>query len=130
MKKEKLRGDNLDKRLQDELEKMISIGLELAPISRAELFKRLNLNSRSTLGTPERLSLIENARKLQLEKSGLNSNGKKKRNDLKIQNEILKAKIFDLEQQRDNLLEKIAMIINGIQSKGYDLDEIMLPIRV
>lgn len=130
MKPKKLRGDELDKRLQDELEKMISIGHELAPISRAELFHRLELTSRTTLGTPERLSMIENARLLQLEKAGLNRKGKKKRNDLEDKYEDLKVKYADIEKQRDNLLEKLAMIINGVQAKGYDLDEIMLPIRV
>ena len=130
MKPKKLRGNDLDKRLQDELEKMLSIGHELAPISRAELFRRLELTSRTTLGTPERLSMIENARILQLEKGGLNRNGKKKRNDFEDKYEDLKLKVQVLEMQRDNLLEKLAMIINGIQAKGYDLDEIMLPIRV
>jgi hypothetical protein len=130
MKTKKLRGEDLDKRLIDELEKMISIGPELAPISRAEVFKRLELTSRSTLGTPERLSMIENARLTQLERAGLNRAGKKKRNDFEDKYENLKIKNAELEKQRDNLLEKLAMIINGCQAKGYDLDEIMLPIRV
>ena len=130
MKPKKLRGEKLDKRLQDELEKMVSIGYELAPISRPELKRRLGVNSRSTLDRPDRLSMIEKAKLLQLKNAGLNSKGKKSRNDFEDKYEDLKVKYEDIEKQRDNLLEKLAMIINGVQAKGYDLDEIMLPIRV
>lgn len=130
MKPKKRRGKDLDKDLQDELEKMLSIGYDLAPISRPELKRRLGINSRSTLDRPDRLSMIEKARLLQLERAGLNRKGKKKRNDFVDKNDDLKLKVEELEKQRDNLLEKLAMIINGCQAKGYDLDEIMLPIRV
>lgn len=73
--------------------------------------------------------MIENARIEQLKIAGLDSTGKKRRNTIIEQNENLKKKIQTLEQERDSLIEKLAMIINGIQAKGYNLEELMMPIR-
>lgn len=123
-----LRGKKLDKQLKLELEKMIDTGYKLAPISRSTLQRRLNQNSRSTLAIKHRAEMIESARIIQLNNSGLDTKGKKKRNTLKEQNLILKQKIIDLEKQRDALIEKMVMIINGAQAKGYDVEEIMMPI--
>lgn len=124
----KLRGKELDRKLQEELNKMIDTGYKLSPISRATLQRRLKLNSRSTLVIKHRAEMIERARIIQLKNAGLESKGNKKRNTLKEQNAILKEKIVELEKQRDELVEKMAMIINGAQAKGYDVDEIMMPI--
>jgi uncharacterized protein (UPF0335 family) len=124
-----LRGKKLDIQLKKELEDMIELGYKLAPISRSTLQRRLKLASRGTLSIPSRSLLIEEARKIQLDKEGLDLNKKKKRNTVIDQNKILKDRIKELESQRDNLIEKIAMIINGAQAKGYDVDELMKPIR-
>ncbi|MEY5048135.1 MAG: hypothetical protein RLZZ175_1494 [Bacteroidota bacterium] len=130
MANKKLRGDDLDQKLIRELEIMINQGSKLAPISRPALQKRLGLLSRGTLATKERIELIENAKIQQFKKEGLSVNGKKKRNSIYEQNEILKLKIIDLEQQRDNLIETIAMIANGLQAKGLNVDDFMLPLRI
>ncbi|WP_299317294.1 hypothetical protein [uncultured Maribacter sp.] len=124
----RLRGKNLDTQLKIELESMIKIGYKLAPISRSTLQRRLNQNSRSTLAIKHRAEMIESARLVQLEEAGLNIHGKKKRNTLKEQNERLKEQITELEKQRDALIEKLAMIVNGAQAKGYNVEEIMMPI--
>jgi len=81
------------------------------------------------LGLPQRAILIENARLKQLSDAGLDSTGKKRRNTLQEQNETLRSKIIQLESERDALIEKLAMIINGIQAKGYELEELMMPLR-
>ena len=107
---------------------MLEKGFKLSPISRSTLQRRLKLKSRGTLCGNDRATMISNARKLQLKNAGLNENGTKKRNGLKEQNENLKKKIIELEKQRDNLVEKMAMIINGAQAKGYDVEEIMMPL--
>jgi len=123
-----LRGKNLDDQLQGELEEMIETGYKLAPISRSTLQRRLGLNSRSTLALPQRAEMIRNARRIQMENAGLKPDGKKKRNGLREQNENLKQKITELEKERNALIEKLAMIINGAQAKGYDVEDIMMPI--
>ena len=81
------------------------------------------------MGLPQRAILIENARLKQLSDAGLDSTGKKRRNTLQEQNETLRSKIIQLESERDALIEKLAMIINGIQAKGYELEELMMPLR-
>ncbi|AZJ35810.1 hypothetical protein [Tenacibaculum singaporense] len=123
----KLRGKELDKRLELELQKMIELGHKLSPISRSTLQRRLNLSSRGTLALKHRAKMIENAKQIQLEKAGITKKGEK-RKTLKEQNEILKQEIIELKKERDLLIEKIAMIINGAQARGYDIEEIMLPI--
>ena len=129
MAKNKHRGQSLDDRLKYELERMLVDGHILSPISRSTLQNRLGLKSRGTLAIKYRAEIIENARLLQLKNSGLTSNGKKRRNMLEEQNGILKGRIVKLEQERDSLVEKIAQIINGIQAMGYNLEELMMPLR-
>lgn len=123
----KLRGKELDKRLELELQKMIELGYKLSPISRSTLQRRLKLSSRGTLALKHRAMMIENAKQIQLEKAGITKKGKK-RKTLKEQNEVLKQEIIELKKERDLLIEKIAMIINGAQARGYDIDEIMMPL--
>jgi|GEM_PF-1118689 len=129
MATKKPRGKSLDDRLKYELELMLNQGHKLAPISRSTLQRRLKLTSRGTLSIKHRAEMIENARIEQLKIAGLDSTGKKRRNTIIEQNENLKKKIQTLEQERDSLIEKLAMIINGIQAKGYNLEELMMPIR-
>ena len=40
-----------------------------------------------------------------------------------------KRRIATLEKEKDSLIEKLALIINGCQARGYNVDEIMLPSR-
>jgi len=61
--------------------------------------------------------------------AGFDSDGKKKRNNPAGQNKLLKDRITALEKERNSLVEKLALIINGCQAPGYNVDEIMLPIR-
>jgi len=63
-----------------------------------------------------------------MNEAGLKPNRTKKRNGLKEQNEVLKKRVTELEQQRDNLIEKIAAIINGAQARGYNIEDLMIPI--
>ena len=123
------KSDDLDARLKKELLTMLEEGYALAPISRPALQKRLGLKSRGTLAVDHRAQLIDEARLKQLALAGLDSDGKKKRNGPVEQNKLLKERITALEQERDALIEKLAFITNGCQARGYDMDEIMLPIR-
>lgn len=125
----KNRGNELDNELALELNKMISEGYNVSPISRSALQKRLKQKSRSTFVVKHRAEMIENASIKQLLDAGLDAKGKKKRNSLQEQIENLKEKNMKLEQERDAILEKLAMIINGIQARGYNLEELMMPLR-
>jgi hypothetical protein len=73
--------------------------------------------------------MIENARTTQLKDAGLSATGKKSRNTQKEQIDNLKNKLKNTESERDAIIEKLAMIINGIQTKGYNLEELMMPLR-
>ena len=123
------KADNLDDRLKQELESMLQDGYILAPISRPALQKRLGLKSRGTLAISHRAQLIETARTAQLKAAGLDADGKKKRNTLMDQNKILQDKLLTLEKDKCAFVEKLAIIINGCQARGLDLEEIMLPMR-
>jgi len=123
------KADALDIRLKKELVTMLEDGYTLAPISRPALQKRLGLKSRGTLAVDHRAQLIDEARLKQLALAGLDSDGKKRRNNLSDQNKQFRERISALEKERDTLVEKMAMIINGCQARGYNVDEIMLSIR-
>ena len=125
----KRKAEGLDIRLKKELEIMLEEGYTLAPISRPALQKRLGLKSRGTLAVNHRAQLIDEARLKQLAKAGLDSDGKKKRNSAVDQNKLLQERITTLEKEKDSLIEKLALIINGCQARGYNVNEIMLPIR-
>lgn len=129
MARNTLNGNSLDLKLQDILKAMLLEGVKISPITRSSVQKRLGLKSRSTLVVKYRAEMIENARKIQLKEIGLDENGKKSRNTLKEQNDLLKEKLKVAEKERDALIEKLAMIINGIQAKGYNLEELMMPLR-
>ncbi|WP_420399621.1 hypothetical protein [Flagellimonas sp.] len=122
-----LRGEELDKRLKEELQKMIETGYVLAPISRATLQRRLGLKSRGTLALGHRAEMIQAARRKQLNNAGV-SEETKKRKSLREQNEELKEIIKSLEKERDGLIEKIGQLINGIQLRGYDIEDLMVEI--
>jgi len=123
------KADDLDVRLKKELVSMLKEGYTLAPISRPALQKRLGLKSRGTLAVNHRARLIHEARIQQLELAGLDSDGNKTRNSPTDQNRLLREKITALKEERDTLIEKLALIINGCQARGLNMEEIMLPIR-
>jgi hypothetical protein len=106
--------------LKKELLTMLDEGYALAPISRPALQKCLGLKSRGTLAVNHRAQLIDEARLKQLALAGLYSDGKKKRNGPTQQNKLLKERITVLEKERDSLIEKLALIINGCQARGYN----------
>jgi hypothetical protein len=123
------KASDVDARLRVELEAMLQDGYTLAPISRPALQKRLGLSSRGTLAVDHRAQLIDEARLKQLSMADLNADGKKRRNGPIEQIKLLQERISTLERERDNLVERLALIINGCQARGYDVDAIMLPIR-
>lgn len=129
MARNKLNGNALDFKLQDILKTMILEGFQLSPITRTTVQKRLGLSSRSTLVIKYRAEMIKNARINQLKEAGLSVDAKKPRNTLKEQIDNLKEKLKKTENERDAVIEKLAMIINGIQAKGYNLEELMMPLR-
>ena len=76
--------------------------------------------------------MLNSARKAiqkQLALAGLDCDGKKRRNGPTEQNKLLKERITALEKERASMIEKLALIINGCQARGYNVDEIMLSIR-
>jgi len=125
----KPRGENLDARLREILEEMKKLGYKTAPISRSAVQRRLALKSRSTLLLNGRAQLIDNARNSQLHEAGLDKNEKKRRSTLDEQILNLKSENEELKKQRDNLIEKLARVVNGLLAKGYDAEKIMLPLR-
>lgn len=68
-RRQTLRGSTLDEAIDALLAQMISSGVELAPISRPEVQRRLGLTSRATLGG-DRGDRIEAARIVQMRESG------------------------------------------------------------
>ncbi len=125
----KLRGKDIDKWLVDTLSEMKKLGFKVAPISRTTLQRRGGFKSRSTLLLKGRAHLIDAARDIQLHEAGLDKNKKKRRNTQDEQIQNLKKEIEALKNDRDNLTIKLAEIINGLQAKGYKVEEIMLPLR-
>jgi len=128
MARNKLNGYDLDYKLQDLLKTMVIEGHVLSPISRSSVQSRLGLKSRGTLSVEFRAKLIENARISQLKASGLTVNEKKPRNTLIEQIEHLKGKLSEAVKERDSAIEKLALIVTGIQAKGYNSEELMKPL--
>lgn len=125
----KSRGKDLDEQLKNILNEMLSDGHKRSPITRSTVQRRLRLKSRSTLLLNGRDHRIDQARIQQLHDAGLNPDKKKRRNTHEEQIASLKNQIQNLEKQRDNLIEKLAMIVNGLQAKGLDVENLMLPLR-
>jgi hypothetical protein len=125
----KLRGKNLTKKLIEVLEEMKKLGYKTAPISRSTVQRRLGLDSRSTLLLNGRDQLIDNAKNSQLHEAGLDTNKKQRRKTQDEQIQTLKSEITSIKLDRDNLVEKFAKVINGLQAKGLSVEQIMLPLR-
>ncbi|MNJ40965.1 hypothetical protein D3C77_358700 [compost metagenome] len=123
-----LRGSTLDEAIDALLAQMISLGLELAPISRPEVQRRLGLTSRATL-VGDRGLRIESARIAQLKESGRDPDGARRRRSLEERIANLEAENADLIKQRDQLYEALSTITHNCLLKGLDVENILAPLR-
>jgi hypothetical protein len=95
-----LRGGTLDEAIDALLAQMISLGLELAPISRPEVQRRLGLTSRATL-VGDRGRRIESARIAQFKESGRDPDGARRRRSLEERIAHLQAENAESAQVTD-----------------------------
>ena len=123
-----LRGGTLDEAIDALLAQMISLGLELAPISRPEVQRRLGLTSRATL-VGDRGRRIESARIAQLKESGRDPDGARRRRSLEERIANLQAENAALITQRDRLYEALSVIVHNCLLKGLDVENILTPLR-
>ncbi|SDO96977.1 hypothetical protein SAMN04489798_4328 [Pseudomonas arsenicoxydans] len=123
-----LRGGTLDEAIDALLAQMISLGLELAPISRPEVQRRLGLTSRATL-VGDRGRRIESARIAQLNESGRDPDGARRRRSLEERIAHLQAENADLVRQRDRLFEALSVIADNCLVKGIDVEEMLASLR-
>jgi len=123
-----LRGGTLDEAIDALLAQMISLGLELAPISRPEVQRRLGLTSRATL-VGDRGRRIESARIAQLKESGRDPDGARRRRSLEERIANLQAENADLIKQRDQLYEALSAIAHNCLLKELDVENILTPLR-
>jgi len=123
-----LRGGILDEAIDTLLAQMISLGLELAPISRPEIQRRLGLTSRATL-VGDRGRRIESARIAQLKESGRDPDGARRRRTLEERIANLQVENADLIKQRDQLYEALSAITHNCLLKGLDVENILAPLR-
>lgn len=123
-----LRGGTLDEAIDALLAQMISSGLELAPISRPEVQRRLGLTSRATL-VGDRGRRIESARIAQLKESGRDPDGVRRRRTLEERIANLQVENADLIKQRDQLYEALSAIAHNCLLKGLDVENILAPLR-
>ena len=123
-----LRGGTLDEALDALLAQMVSLGLELAPISRPEVQRRLGLTSRATL-VGDRGRRIESARIAQLKESGRDPDGARRRRSFEERIAHLQAENAALITQRDRLYEALSVILHLCLLKGLDVEDVMEPIR-
>ena len=123
-----LRGSTLDEAIDALLAQMVSLGLELAPISRPEVQRRLGLTSRATL-VGDRGRRIECARIAQLKESGRDPDGARRRRSLEERIANLQAENAALITQRDRLYEALSVILHRCLLKGLDVEDVMEPLR-
>ncbi|MNR02255.1 hypothetical protein D3C85_1180990 [compost metagenome] len=123
-----LRGSTLDEAIDALLAQMISLGLELAPISRPEVQRRLGLTSRATL-VGDRGRRIESARIAQLKESGRDPDGARRRRSFEERIAHLQAENSALITQRDRLYEALSVIVHKCLLKGLDVEDVMEPLR-
>jgi hypothetical protein len=123
-----LRGRALDEAIDALLAQMVSLGLELAPISRPEVQSRLGLTSRATL-VGDRGRRIESARIAQLKESGRDPDGARRRRSLEERIANLQAENAALITQRDRLYEALSVIAHNCLLKGLDVEGVMEPLR-
>lgn len=123
-----LRGSTLDEAIDALLAQMVSLGLELAPISRPEVQHRLGLTSRATL-VGDRGRRIEAARITQLKESGRDPDGARRRRSFEERIVHLQADNATLTTQRDRLYEALSLIVHRCLLKGLDVEDVMEPLR-
>ncbi|MNO90582.1 hypothetical protein D3C76_821060 [compost metagenome] len=123
-----LRGDVLDEAIDTLLAQMISLGFEVAPISRPEVQRRLGLTSRATL-VGDRGKRIESARIAQLKESGRDPDGARKRRSFEERIAQLQTKNAALIKERDSLYEALTVIAQRCLLKGLDLEDVMASLR-
>lgn len=123
-----LRGCTLDEAIDALLAQMVSLGLELAPISRPEVQRRLGLTSRATL-VGDRGRRIESARIAQLKESGRDPDGARRRRSFEERIAHLQAENAALITQRDRLYEALSVILHRCLLKGLDVEDVMEPLR-
>ncbi|MFJ7789295.1 hypothetical protein [Pseudomonas sp. NPDC096925] len=123
-----LRGVVLDEAIDTLLAQMISLGFEVAPISRSEVQRRLGLTSRATF-VGDRGKRIESARIAQLKESGRDSGGARQRRSLEERIAQLQTNNAALVKQRDSLYEALTVIAQRCLLKGLDLEDMMAPLR-
>lgn len=123
-----LRGCTLDEAIDALLAQMVSLGLELAPISRPEVQRRLGLTSRATL-VGDRGRRIESARIAQLKESGRDPDGARRRRSFEERIANLQAENAALITQRDRLYEALSVIVHKCLLKGLDVEDVMEPLR-
>lgn len=119
-----LRGEILDEAIDSLLAQMISLGLAHAPISRAEVQRRLGLTSRATL-VGDRGRRIESARIAQMKESGTDPDGARRRRSLEERITNLQAENAALIIERDRLFEALAVIAQNCLIKGIDIEDVM-----
>jgi hypothetical protein len=123
-----LRGGTLDEAIDALLAQMVSLGLELAPISRPEVQRRLGLTSRATL-VGDRGRRIESARIAQLKESGRDPDGARRRRSFEERIAHLQEENAALITQRDRLYEALSVILHRCLLKGLDVEDVMEPLR-
>lgn len=123
-----LRGGTLDEAIDALLAQMVSLGLELAPISRPEVQRRLGLTSRATL-VGDRGRRIESARIAQLKESGRDPDGARRRRSFEERIAHLQAENAALITQRNRLYEALSVIVHKCLLKGLDVEDVMEPLR-
>jgi hypothetical protein len=123
-----LRGGTLDEAIDALLAQMVSLGLELAPISRPEVQRRLGLTSRATL-VGDRGRRIESARIAQLKESGRDPDGARRRRSFEERIAHLQVENAALITQRDRLYEALSVIVQRCLLKGLDVEDLMEPLR-
>ncbi|PMZ91454.1 hypothetical protein C1X61_05705 [Pseudomonas sp. FW215-T2] len=127
-RRQTLRGGTLDEAIDALLAQMVSLGLELAPISRPEVQRRLGLTSRATL-VGDRGRRIESARIAQLKESGRDPDGARRRRSLEERIANLQAENAALITQRDRLYEALSVIAHNCLLKGLDVEGVLEPLR-
>ena len=127
-RRQTLRGGTLDEAIDALLAQMVSLGLELAPISRPEVQRRLGLTSRATL-VGDRGRRIESARIAQLKESGRDPDGARRRRSFEERIAHLQAENAALITQRDRLYEALSVILHRCLLKGLDVEDVMEPLR-
>ncbi|WP_258019329.1 hypothetical protein [Pseudomonas chlororaphis] len=114
----------MDEAIDALLAQMISLGWEIAPISRPEVQRRLALTSRATL-TGERGKRIDSARIVQMKESGRDPDGARRRRSLEERIAHLQVENAALIMQRDRLYEALFVIADKCLAKGLDLENIL-----